>query len=77
LSFTFWAFSAHPEEKMPKANRIKKKRNQFFIFISAPDNIILWKMNNNKEDHKKDACFVISAEDYAILYLTLSIKKIQ
>jgi hypothetical protein len=62
---------------MPKANRINKKRNQFFIFISVPNNIILWKINNNKEDHKKDACFVISGEYYAIRYLILSIKKIQ
>jgi hypothetical protein len=62
---------------MPKANRINKKRNQFFIFISVLHGMILWEINNNKEDHKKDAYFVISGDDYTILYLTLSIKMIQ
>ena len=62
---------------MPRANRINKKRNQFFIFISVPNDIILWEINNDKEDHKKDAYFVISGDYYTILYLTLSIKKIQ
>jgi hypothetical protein len=60
---------------MPKANRINKKRNQFFIFISVLNDMILWEINNNKEDHKKEACYVISGDGYTILYLTLSIKR--
>ena len=51
LSFTFFGYSAHPEENMPRANRINKERNRFFIsiFISVLLDIIHWEINNRKE----------------------------